>query len=140
MLHQKIELHADLSPEDVAASMQEALQTPLSGFHGKAQEEGFLFDYKSKGMNAFRPEIRLKLLPDEDGCLLWADMRLPVPMLIFMIFWTVLPVLMAVCAKQYLAPVLSPVFWVIALVAFRKGVKEAKNALMDHFGAYEIID
>ena len=141
LFHRKIELYADTSPEETAEAVRAALQNAASGLHGKEADGEFLFDCRGRGMNAFRPEIRMKILPDAEGCLLWADMQLPKLMYAFMAFWTVVPVLAAIFGKAHalLLPVI-PVFWVIAVIAFRNGVKAAQDALMEQFSACEVVD
>lgn len=138
LLHQKIELHTDLSAEEAAAVIRSELKNPASGFHGKEQNEEFRIDYKQRIINAFRPEITLSMLPEEEGCLLWSDMKLPAAMLGFMLFWTLIPVVFGIVKHNWLVLVVIPVFWIIAVVAFRMGVRSAKQALMTLFGAYEI--
>ena len=139
MLHQKIELHSELPPDEAADVFRNTLKDPASGFHGKEEGEEFIFDYKGKGLNAFRPEIRMKLLPDADGTLFWVDMKLPKLMLWFMMFWTVLPVIIALWGKNWLALLMIPVFWIIAVAAFRTGVKGARSALLAETEAVEIV-
>ena len=141
LFHRKIELYADTSPEETAEAVRAALQNAASGLHGKETDGEFLFDYQDRGMNVFRPEIRMKILPDAEGCLLWAGMQLPKLMYAFMAFWTVVPVIAAIFGKAHalLLPVI-PVFWVIAVIAFRNGVKAAQNALMEQFSACEVVD
>ncbi len=139
MLHQKIELHSELPPDEAAEVFRNTLKKTASGFHGKEEEEEFIFDYKGKELNAFRPEIRMKLLPDADGTLFWADMKLPKLMLWFMVFWTVLPVIIALWGKNWLVLLMIPVFWIIAVINFRIGVKRAKTALMAETEAVEIV-
>lgn len=140
MLHQKIELHADMSAEEAAAVFRSELKTVGQGFHGKEVNGEFRADYQGKGLNAFRPALHLTMLPEEENCLLLADMRLPPAMLVFMLLWTVIPVVFLILGYSWFVLVVIPVFWVIAVIAFRKGVEAAKEALMVLFGAYEEID
>lgn len=140
LFHQKIELHTDLSAEETAEVMRSELNSPLSGFHGKEKNEEFVVDYQSRGLNAFRPEITLTVLPEEQGASLMVHMGLPMAMTGFMLLWTLIPVLYAVFGRNGLALLLLPVFWVIAVVGFRMGVKPAKEALMALLGAVEVMD
>lgn len=137
MLHQKIELHSDFSAEETTAVFRSELKKAGQGFHGKEVNDEFRADYQGRGLNAFRPEIHLTALPEEEGCLLLADMRLPPAMLVFMVLWTVIPVMFGIFGQNWLALIVIPVFWVIAVIAFRKGVKDAKEALIALFGAVE---
>lgn len=139
MLHQKIELHTDFGTDEAAEILRSSLKDPRSGFHGTEQNEEFLVDHKVKGLNAFRPEIRLTLFPEEEGCLLLADMKLPAAMLVFMLLWTIIPVLFGIFGHNWMVMIVIPVFWIIAIVAFRMGVKSAKEGLMTLFGAVEIL-
>lgn len=139
LLRQKIELHTAFPPEEAAEVFRSELSANRSGFHGTEQNGEFKADYKGKGLNAFRPEIRLTVLPEEEGSVLWTDMRLPPVMLGFMILWTVLPAIFGIMRHVYLLLVLIPVFWVIAVIAFRRGVKSTKEALMAFFDAHEIV-
>lgn len=141
LLGQKIELHTDFSTEEAAEVLRSELSNPYSGFHGKEKNTEFLVDYKKRGLNAFRPEITLSILPEEEGALIVAEMTLPVAMVGFMVLWTLFPILYAVFGRNRLAPLLViPVFWIIAVVSFRMGVKPAKEALMALFGAVEVMD
>lgn len=141
LFHRKIELCADTSVEETAEAVRKLLKDPLSGLHGTEEDGVFLVDYKGRGLNAFRPDIRLQLLQGEDGCLLWADMQLPRLMYAFMAFWTILPIGAALFSSHHFMPLLLiPVFWLIAVFAFRSGVKSAKTALMTLFGAYELTE
>lgn len=139
MLHCKIELHTDSTMEEAAECLRSAISHAGNGFHGKEENGEFRFDYKEKGLNAFRPEIRMKILPEEDGCLLWTDMKLHPVMLGFLIFWTVAALVISIFNNVNIAPLFAiPLFWGIALISFRIGVKSTKQALMTLLEAYEI--
>ena len=140
MLHQKIELHAGLSAEEAEAVFRSELKTSGQGFHGKEQNGGFRADYQGRGLNAFHPEIHLHILPEEEGgSLLLTELRMARAMLVFMLLWTLIPVILAVFGHNWLALIVIPVFWAIAVVGFRMGVKAAKEALMALFDAVEEV-
>ncbi|MDE5565067.1 MAG: hypothetical protein K2I93_07910, partial [Oscillospiraceae bacterium] len=64
--HETCELCCDKTPEVVNDMMQMFVG---SQFIGTQKEDGFRLSHKDK--NAFRPDLFIRLLPDENGTLIW---------------------------------------------------------------------
>lgn len=133
-LHETCELYCDKTPEVVNDMMQTVVG---SQFIGTQKEDGFQLSHRDK--NAFRPDLFIRLLPDENGTLIWMDYKMPFLLLGFMLVWSVVIAVFAI-VQGLLLLVMIPIFWAITVIGYSMGVETAKNTLMTLFEADEVIE
>ena len=132
-LHETTELHTDQTPEEAEKKLRSSIGVQ---FHGKADGEEWALTHQD--MNFFRPALRVRLLPEEDGVLLCAEYRVDKALLIFMCIWTVFVIVLAMIRNPLLLLTLL-LFWGVVLVGFSIGVKASNQDLMALLDAYEIL-
>ncbi|MBQ4464932.1 MAG: hypothetical protein II916_03080 [Oscillospiraceae bacterium] len=132
-LHATAEFLTEKSGEECGDTMKIAVGTH---FLGKEQDGAWELSHIDR--NLFRPVLRLQFVPDDDGLILAADYKPDRMLLIFMLIWS-LVVIAAAVWKGLLLLVMLPVFWAVMIVGFSRGVRTANDAILDAFGATEIL-
>ena len=132
-LHATAEFLTEKSAEECGDTMKLAV-----GTHFLGKEHDGEWELSHIDRNFFRPALRLRFVPDDDGLILAADYKPDRMLLLFMLIWSLVVIAVAVW-KGLLLLVMLPVFWAVMIVGFSRGVKTANAAILEAFEATEIL-
>ena len=133
-LHATAQLHADAGADSVNDTLSHSIGMQ---FLGTGTDDGWTL-YRADH-NLFRPVIRVRLLPEEDGTLVTAAFLPDRTLMLFMAAWSLLVIGIAVW-RNWLLLILLPLFWACVFIGFARGVRDGKQELMRLLDAYEILD